>query len=157
MILYRKLYKGGNMEKIKSSAILIKKLALEFDKIAIPILTPYDLTPSQFKIIKYILFNQGKEIRQRDIEVAFSMTNPTVTGILQNLEKSGWIERVENANDARSKIIKLTPKTLKQKEKLYSLGEELEDKFTNCLNDKEQKELNELLNKLFDSIKGGNL
>ena len=81
------------------------------------------------------------------------MTNPTVTGILQNLEKADWIARVENPNDARSKLIKLTKKTFKKQDELFELGENLEKKFTKGLNRMEQKELNELLNKLFDSIK----
>ena len=89
----------------------------------------------------------------RDIEKAYSMTNPTVTGILQNLEKNNWIERVENPNDARSKLIKLTNKALKQNEELYDLGENLEKRFIKGLNKAEQEQLNELLNKLFDSIK----
>ena len=89
----------------------------------------------------------------RDIEKAYSMTNPTVTGILQNLEKNNWIERIENPNDARSKVIKLTKKALKQKEELYNLGDNLEKEFTKGLNKTEQNRLNELLNKLFYSIK----
>ena len=140
------------MKNIKI-AILIKKLALEFEKIAIPELEPYNLTPTQFKVIKYLLNNQETEVRQRDIEKAYSMTNPTVTGILQNLEKNDWIERVENPYDARSKIIKLTKKALKQNEELYNLGENLENRFIKGLNRTEQKQLNELLNKLIDSIK----
>ena len=81
------------------------------------------------------------------------MTNPTVTGILQNLEKNNWIERIENPNDARSKVIKLTKKALKQENELYNLGENLEKRFIKGLDKGEQKQLNELLNKLFDSIK----
>ena len=93
------------------------------------------------------------QLHGRDIEKAYSMTNPTVTGILQNLEKNDWIERVENPYDARSKIIKLTKKALKQNEELYNLGENLENRFIKGLNRTEQKQLNELLNKLIDSIK----
>lgn len=135
------------------TAILIKKLALEFDKLAIPELAPYDLTPTQFKVIKYLLNNQDLNIRQRDIENEYSMTNPTVTGILQNLEKNHWIERVKNSDDARSKVITLTEKALKQKDELYKLGDGLERRFLKGLDSTEQKQLNELLNKLFRSVK----
>ena len=140
------------MKNIKI-AILIKKLALEFEKIAIPELEPYNLTPTQFKVIKYLLNNQETEVRQRDIEKAYSMTNPTVTGILQNLEKNNWIERIKNPNDARSKVIKLTKRALKQENDLYNLGKNLEKRFVKGLDKGEQKQLNELLNKLFDNIK----
>lgn len=140
---------------INRTAILIKKLALEFDKLAIPELAPYDLTPTQFRVIKYILNNPDLNIRQRDIEIEYSMTNPTVTGILQNLEKNNWIERVKNSDDARSKVIKLTEKTLKQKDAFYKTGDNLEKIFLKGLDNTEQKNLNELLNKLFKSLKEG--
>lgn len=137
-------------------SILIKNLALEFDKLAIPELTTYDLTPSQYKIIKYLMYNDGTDVRQRDIEKAFSMTNPTVTGILQNLEKSGWIERIENENDARSKVIKLTKKSLNRKDELYEIGESLESKFTCGLSKEEKKELKILLKKMINSLEKKN-
>lgn len=139
--------------KDNKTAILIKKLSLEFDKISIPELAPYNLTPTQYKVIKYLLRNQESKVRQKDIEVAYSMTNPTVTGILQNLEKNRWIERVENSDDARSKVIKLSKKALKQKDELYKLGDGLERRFLKGLDRTEQKQLNELLNKLFNSIR----
>ena len=135
----------------KKIAILIKKLALEFDKIAIPNLAPYNLTPTQFKILKY-LYDHDNVIGM-DIQNAYSMTNPTVTGIIQNMESGGWIERVLNPNDSRSKIIKLTKKSLDKKDELYNLGENLEKEFTKCLTKDEQKELLNLLVKMMEGIK----
>ena len=134
----------------KKIAILIKKLALEFDKIANPSLAPYDLTPTQFKILKY-LYDHDNVIGV-DIQNAFSMTNPTVTGILQNMESGGWIERVPNPNDSRSKIIKVTKKALTKKEDLYKLGDNLEKSFAKDLSKEEQKELLILLNKVMEGI-----
>ena len=133
-------------------AILIKNLALIFDKMAIPVLAPYELTPSQFKVIKYLLRHRGEDIRQREIEVAYSMTNPTVTGILNNLEKNGWAMRVENENDARSKLVRLTEKSLSQERELYAVGERLEHEFTAVLSEAEYEELKALLQKLFHSL-----
>ncbi len=136
--------------KNKKIAILIKRLALEFDKIANPSLSPYDLTPTQFKILKY-LYDHDNVIGM-DIQNEYSMTNPTVTGIIQNMESGGWIERVPNPNDSRSKIIKLTKKSLDKKEILYNLGENLEKEFTKDLTKEEQKQLLNLLNKMMEGI-----
>ena len=88
-----------NHERI---VILIKKLALESDKQALAILAPAELTPSQFKIIKFLFWQGDTHIRQVDIEKHFSMTNPTVTGLLKNLEEKGWIRREANPEDSRS-------------------------------------------------------
>ena len=130
----------NNTDKI---AILIKKLSLEIDKLSNPILEPYDLTHSQFKILKYLLVNPENSVRQVDIEHYFSMTNPTVTG-----EKKGMLERKVNPNDNRSKILSPTQKTLEMKDLLYSLGEELEAKLTDVLSFEEKQELLRLLKKL---------
>ena len=134
----------------KKIAILIKKLALEFDKIANPTLAPYDLTSTQFKILKYLYDHEN--VIGMDIQNAYSMTNPTVTGILQNMENGGWIERVSNPNDSRSKIIKLTKKSLDKKDDLYNLGDNLEKEFTKDLTKEEYKELLNLLNKMMEGI-----
>ena len=132
-------------------AILVKKLALEFDKIAIPALRPDSLTPTQFKILKYLY--EHKSVIGIDIQNAFSMTNPTVTGILQNMENSGWILREANSADSRSKVIKLTKKAIDRKGDLYKLGESLEKEFTKSLTKNEQTELLGLLNKIMKGIK----
>ena len=129
-------------------AILIKRLSLEIDKLSNPILEPYDLTNSQFKILKYLLMPHPESVKQVDIERYFSMTNPTVTGLVQKLEKKGMIERKINPQDSRSKILCPTQKTLEMRELLVSLGEELEGKLTQVLSSKEKQELMKLLKKL---------
>ena len=129
-------------------AVLIKKLSLEIDKLSNPILEPYDLTNSQFKILKFLLNSPENSIRQVDVEKYFSMTNPTLTGLVQTLEKKGLIERKINPNDSRSKILCPTEKTMKMKNLLYKLGDELEKKFTSVLNPDEKKTLMQLLKKL---------
>ena len=96
-------------------------MSLEIDKLSYPILEPHDLTHSQFKILKFLLVSPENSVRQVDIEKYYSMTNPTVTGLVQNLEKKGLIERKVNPNDSRSKILCPTEKTLAMKNLLYRL------------------------------------
>ncbi|MBR1439534.1 MAG: MarR family transcriptional regulator [Synergistaceae bacterium] len=129
-------------------AILIKKLSLEIDKLSNPILEPHDLTNSQFKILKFLLVSPENSVRQVDVERYFSMTNPTVTGLVQVLEKKGLIERKINPDDSRSKILCPTQKTLAMKDLLYQLGDELEGKLTSVLTPDEKDTLMNLLKKL---------
>ena len=133
-------------------AILIKKLSLEIDKLSYPILEPHDLTHSQFKILKFLLVSPENSVRQVDIEKYYSMTNPTVTGLVQNLEKKGLIERKVNPNDSRSKILCPTEKTLAMKNLLYQLGDKLEEKLTSVLTDNERETLICLLKKLLNNV-----
>ena len=138
-----------NHERI---VILIKKLALESDKQALAILAPAELTPSQFKIIKFLFWQGDTHIRQVDIEKHFSMTNPTVTGLLKNLEEKGWIRREVNPEDSRSKIICLTDAALTRKEELYTYGEQIEDALIHDLTEKEREMLEKLLKKLVKQV-----
>lgn len=126
--------------------VLIKNLSLDFDKVANKILTSYNLTSTQYRILKFLYDNDN--IIQLDIQKAYSLTNPTVTGILNNMEKEGWIKRVLNPLDSRSKFIKLTDKAILKKEELYDLGDKFEITFTKNLSVAEKKELLRLINKI---------
>lgn len=128
--------------------VLIKKAALEFDKLSIPLFAPYELTPSQYKILRLLYLEEPESVRQIDIEKSFSMTNPTVTGLLNNLEKKEWIQRIPNPNDSRSKVIRLTAKAENLRNELLDISEQLEDMLTDNLNEQEKDQLIELMNKM---------
>lgn len=131
--------------------ILIKKTSQAFEKSASQVLAPYDLTPSQFKILKYMTLNPEASVRQIDIEAYFCMSNPTVTGILQNLEKKELIYRQTHPNDKRSKIIKLTEKTKTARDFILKTSNQIEANFTEKLTDNEKSTLRQLLLKLLNN------
>ena len=134
-----------NQEKI---AIWLKFVNLECDKLSTTVLEPYDLTLTQYKILKFLLLRPIGTVRQVDIEQYFCIRNPTVTRVLQNLEKKGLIERECNPDDNRSKIISLTEKAKSMEKLLYQLGDELEEKLTSNLTLEDKKELLRLLKKI---------
>lgn len=70
-------------------SVLIKKSSLIFDKYANQLLIPSQLTSSQFRILMILYKSPACSVRQADIESAFSMTNPTVTGLIHKLECFG--------------------------------------------------------------------
>ena len=74
-----------------------------------------DVSPVQICVVRYLHEHKGEEICQRDLERDFNITRSTVTGILQLMEKKGYILRVSVPTDARLKKILLTEKG----EKLY--------------------------------------
>ena len=139
--------------KIDKAAILIKKAALEFDKIANQTLEQYDLSAAQYKVMKYIFDEYENGVRLVDLENYSSMTHPTAIGLVQNLEKKGFCEYRENPNHARSRLIYPTDKALQLQAELEKVGGDLEQQLTQRLNDDEKKELIELLRKLL-GIKG---
>ena len=142
-----------NKNEVKDKiSIFVKKASLECDKVAYPLLVYYKLTMVQYKILKYLYINPPATVCQRDIEKFFSMTNPTVTGVLKNLERDGWVERLRNPHDARSKLLQLTDKSLRVKQELFCIGNEIENTFTAELTAEEREQLLQLLKKLVQSF-----
>lgn len=129
-------------------AILIKRAALVVEKMSNHVLVPYELTHTQYKILMVLFRNKGKQIRQADIETHFSMTNPSVTGIIQNLEKKGLVQRIQNPDDKRSKLLTLTEQAVSMEQELRAQGESLEKQVTAKLTEDESRQLIVLLKKI---------
>ena len=74
-------------------------------------LADMDLTASQGRILAYIA-HQPEPPCSRQIEEAFQLSHPTVSGILSRLEKKGFIEFQPDPSDRRCKRIHLGEKGL---------------------------------------------
>lgn len=129
-------------------AILIKRAALEFDKIANPVLSEYNLTASQYRVLKYLYTLPNETARIVDIEKECSITHPTALGLIDNLSKKGFVVKIVNPEDARSKVISLTDQTKNMQEELERAGDRLDDMLTKNLSQKEKQQLLSLLQKM---------
>ena len=133
---------------IDKAAILVKKASLEFDKISNPIFAQYDLTASQYKILKYLFSQEDGTARIVDMEKEYSMTHPTTLGLVDALEGKDFVTRVPNPNDARGKLVALTDKSRAMEAELLELGDAIEDTLTQNLSEDEKEALVALLLKL---------
>ena len=129
-------------------AILVKKASLEFDKIANPMLAEYDLTLSQFKILRLISAFPNQAVRTVDIEREFSITHPSAIGLLDNLESKGFVSRIPNPNDGRGKLIVLTEKGQAIQPQLDDLSSVMDNALIKNLSPEEQDQLTALLQKM---------
>lgn len=67
----------------------------------------------QGRVLHYLLGQpREQEIFQKDLEEEFNLRRSSATGILQLMEKNGYIERVPVEYDARLKKIVVLPKGL---------------------------------------------
>lgn len=135
------------MDKARIS-ILVKRSSLVFDKLANQLLTPYDLTGSQFKILVLLYHRPEGSVRQVDLEAKFSMTNPTVTGLVQKLEGKKLVRRAPHPVDKRSKVLVLTERAMALREELLALADEMERQMTGRLSPAECEQLAALLMKM---------
>ena len=129
-------------------AILVKKASLEFEKISNPFFSKYDLSSSQFRILKYLYLQPTGTARVVDLERQYSMTHPTAVNLVETLEKKGFIQRIANPKDARGKLVALTDKASGMQDELEALGEKIEEKLTRRLSGDEKDQLILLLQKL---------
>lgn len=111
------------------------------------------LTGMQGWIIAY-LYKHGrdKEIFQRDVEREFNIRRSTATGVLQLLEREGFITREAVAQDARLKSLKLTDKAVRAQETIIKNIRELEEQLAIGLTEEEINTLFDLLNRIKKNI-----
>ena len=134
--------------KLDKAAILVKKATLEFDKISNAVLEEYGLTTAQYKVMKYLFEEAENGVRIVDLEKYYSISHPTAIGIVQNLEKKGFVTYAENPNHARSRYIVPTQEAIQRQTELENVGDKLEEELTQRLSEEERRELVRLLRKM---------
>ncbi len=85
------------------------------------------MTRMQDWVVGYLYEHRGENVYQRDIEKRFSVRRPTMTAILQLMEKNGLILRRRDENDARLKKILLTDRAVELHEQRGGEVEEFEN------------------------------
>lgn len=140
------------MDKFKEIFFYIKSIHNEMDRRRNITLNKHGVTGTQSDIVQYLLENSDKEVYQRDLEKLFNQSNPSMTGILNRLEKKGFIIREVSIKDSRYKRIILTQKTyelvLEIKKDLLTFN----NNYNKMLSESEKEELNDLLKKLYLNI-----
>lgn len=81
----------------------------QFDLTVSNALAEMDLTASQGQIMGFLTHRKDPPC-SRDIEEAFHLSHPTVSGLLSRLEKKGFIEFRPDSRDRRCKRIYILPK-----------------------------------------------
>lgn len=104
-------------------------------------------------IIGYVYENRERDIFQKDIEKMCSISRSTATGILQMMEKKGYLKRVPVERDARLKKLVLTDAAIQYH---LSVEEDLEQLETCLMQDISQEELSvffAVMNKMKDNLR----
>jgi len=147
MSLQRELKKKRPFESLEQEAALnVLRTNDQFQIRFSRLLRPYDLTPSQYNILR-ILRGEGAplpilEIANRTITVV-----PGITGLIDRLEKAGFVVRERCAKDRRVIYVALTEKGRKTLAELDEPLQELHKKLIGHLTKPELKELIRLLEK----------
>ena len=134
----------------------VKQLYQIYERRANRILEKYGLTLSQLDIIVYICLRSNHEhpIIQKDIESALKLSNPTVSGTLDRLERKGFIKREQDACNRRVHLIEPTDEGREKVRSTKYEMEELELQMINDISEAHQELLMELHEKMARNIVG---
>ena len=134
------------------AAFLFRQIRRKFGKNCNHNLDELDLTHSQAHTLMFLIRSQNKEINQKDIEKEFSLSNPTVTGILKRLEAKGFITRTVSVADNRYKTIGITQKSRDIEAKVINNIEKAHDRLFENLTDDEILCATKIFRKMLDNI-----
>lgn len=135
----------------ESIEFLLRAVNRRAEKLANQELAKFDLTSTQFRTLTYLSHQPPLTVRQCDLEVFFSKSNPAVTGILNNMEQKDLIRRVCNPADGRSKVLELTEKGLALLPELDAYRGWMDKLLTENMTDEEKAILIVLLKKMRNS------
>ena len=89
-------------------------------------LKSYNLSTSQFEILGYLYQTEGWE--QKKLQKCSGVRAATLTGLLDKLEERGLLSRYPADDDARAKIVKLTPAGDQLASQLINVMHQFEDR-----------------------------
>lgn len=104
-------------------------------------------------IMRYLYENRERDIYQKDIEKAFSIGRSTVTGIIQLLERKGYVCRESVACDARLKKVMLTDVGIKNNESIRSIISAMDQMLEEGIEEEEFRVFYRVLDKIKENLK----
>src|SRR5688500_5213492 len=101
------------------------------------------------------IFNSPSRSAQVDIAKRLRIEGPTMTRMLDTLEKDGLVERLPDPTDRRSKQLRLTPAGERVLEEVFEVVDDLRDRLIDGLPEDRIDELNNLLVTLTERLDAG--
>lgn len=115
------------------------------------------LTAAQCQVLGFIAHSVNTmEVNPIHIEQKFRLKRPTVTGILQRLEKNGFITLSPSKKDGRYKQINLTDKARAHHELMNRNVDDAEARLIQNISDEDIRLIRRLLAHMIENLSGEN-
>ena len=145
--LQRELKKKGAFESLEQEAMLnILRTNDQFQNRFGRLFREYGLTHSQYNILR-ILRGEGKPLPSLEVADRMIQVVPAITGLIDRLERAGFVSRHRCEQDRRVIYVEVTDKALKLLEKMDQPVIDLHRQLIGHLNRTELKDLIRLLEK----------
>lgn len=109
-------------------------------------LAPFGMTPSQYLLFNVLWTEDGIGLGELGDRVTLDAA--TLTGLIDRMEKSGYVERRPNPSDRRSVLVFLTPKAREIGPKILVFAKELDSSLKERFTEEEMKTFEKVLNSL---------
>ncbi|WP_294580256.1 MarR family winged helix-turn-helix transcriptional regulator [uncultured Thomasclavelia sp.] len=131
----------------------ISKLANQIKRQINLLITKIGLPGAQGRTLHFLAAHQDEDMYQKDIEEEFNLRPSTATGLLQALEKEGYIHRYSCKEDGRLKKIVLDKKADDIARQANDDLLRLEKKLLEGIDPQDLKVFERVLQQMFDNIK----
>ena len=113
---------------------------------------PPETTGMQGWIIGFLHRNEDRDMFQRDVEAEFNIRRSTATGILQLMEKNGFLLREPVAYDARLKKLVLTERSRRIMQEMCQTGTTIDSRLLQGFSPEEVQTLYGFLERMFQNL-----
>lgn len=111
------------------------------------ILEPYRLTVAQYKVLEHLFWHYPNGLGIKELSEHLGLAKSTISGIVDRVERDGWVRREPNPEDARKITVQLTQKGVDVFENIPKDREEFWRATIGKLSSDERETLLELLRK----------
>ena len=112
------------------------------------------LTFSQVRYLDYLCTNHLRKVPMKELEMVFNVSQPTVAGIVNRLEKKGLVKTQQSEEDSRAKTVQMTEQGYEEYIFVKSSRERKEHELTEVLSESERKEFQQMLIRICGHLKG---
>lgn len=113
-------------------------------------LAPYGITFRQFQVLAW-LFYTG-DLSQAELSQRLMIEPPTLSGILDRMQREGWIQRRPSDTDRRRKVVRLQPSARAVWEKVVVCLTGMRDRATENMSGRDVETLKRLLSKVQENL-----
>lgn len=99
----------------------------------------------------YLAMNDDKEIFQRDLEHAMSISKSTASGLVSRMVKNSIIETAPSSKDARYKRLLLTKEAREAMTKIDAAAQKVEESLSKDISDEDMKTFFKVLKQISDN------
>ncbi|MCJ8013126.1 MarR family transcriptional regulator [Paenibacillus sp. KQZ6P-2] len=130
-------FRFGNMHR-KMSALFAGKLK------------PYSITPEQWSVLYQVYLQEG--INQKELALRSGKDQPSITRILDVLDKKGYIQRKPDPGDRRAYLIYATEAVQRLMNETVPLELSLNDELVAGISDEQLQALNQIMKQINENI-----